>query len=247
MIKLDLPPCPIELTPDIQHQLTDTYKSTEKAVWKKGYIENALLAMTNNKCAYSEQLLNQESAYMEIDHFKCKKIYPDDVVTWGNLLPSCKKCNSTKGEHDVIVIPIVNPLVEQPRDFLYVKCFRYYHRNTKGKATIDVLALNDNEHFANPRARIALQIADDIETRFDDLVLAHQMKNAMQVRKSIGKIKSLLTECTPRYPYSAIISTYILYEFDTYDQLETFLKNNNYWDQELENLKNDLLSIALKK
>lgn len=249
MIKLDLPVCPAALTPAIQSQLTKEYKSTQKTVWKKAYIENALLAMTNNKCAYSEQLLNQESAYMEIDHFKCKEIFPDDVVTWGNLLPSCKKCNSTKGDHNVIANPIVNPLVEQPKDFLYVRAFRYYNKNKneKGRTTIDVLALNDNDHFVKPRAAIAFQIADDIETQFDHLTQAHKAQNAVKVRKSISKIKSLLTACDPRHEFSAVIATYILYEFDTYNQLETYLKNNNFWDQEFEGIKNLLLSITLEK
>lgn len=247
MIKLDLPVCPAALTPTIQRQLTEEYKSTQKTVWKKAYIENTLLKMTNNKCAYSEQLLNQESAYMEIDHFKCKEIYPDDVVAWGNLLPSCKKCNSTKGDHDVVAIPIVNPLLDQPKDYLYVRAFRYYNRNIKGRTTIDVLALNDNEHFVKPRAAIAFQIADDIETQFDHLTQAHLAQNAVQIRKSIAKIKSLLTACGPQNEYSAIISTYILYEFDTYSQLETYLKDNKYWDQEFENIKNLLLSITLEK
>ncbi len=247
MIKLNLPACPAALTPAVQHQLTEDFKTTQKAVWKKSYIEKALLVMTNNKCAYSEQMLNQESAYMEIDHFKCKEKYPDDVVAWGNLLPCCKKCNSTKGDHDVVALPIVNPLIEHPKNALYVRTFRYYSRNPKGRTTIDVLALNDTDHFEIPRAKIAFQIADDIETQFDSLREAHQTSNLVKVKKSIAKIKSLLSACGPAYEYSAVISTYILYEFDTYKQLEVYLKTNCYWDQELEDIKNTLLSIALEK
>lgn len=244
MIKLNLIACPAELTLTVQLQLTNKYKTTQKAVWKKSYIEKALLAMTNKKCAYSEQLLNQESAYMEIDHFKCKEIYPNDVVAWGNLLPSSKKCNSTKGDHDVVTIPIVNPLVEHPKESLYVRAFRYYPRNAKGKATIDVLALNDKEHFEIPRAKIAFQVANDLETQYE--ILTHT-QNKIQVRKAISKIKSILAACGPTYEYSAVISTYILYEFDTYNMLESYLKTNCYWDQEFEDIKKTLLSITLEK
>ena len=41
MIKLNLPACPATLTPAVQHQLTEDFKTTQKAVWKKSYIEKA--------------------------------------------------------------------------------------------------------------------------------------------------------------------------------------------------------------
>ena len=72
MIKLNLAPKPAELTDDEKARLVAEYKATGDSVWKKPYIEKTLLAMSNNKCAYSEQVLDQESTYMEIDHFKCK-------------------------------------------------------------------------------------------------------------------------------------------------------------------------------
>lgn len=244
MIKLNLIAKPSDLTPAIQRQLTSEYNASQKAVWKKSYIESALLKMTNNKCAYSEQLLNRESAYMEIDHFKCKELYPNDVVVWGNLLPSCKKCNSTKGDHDVMAIPIVNPLIDYPKDSLYVKGFRYYSKNIKGQTTIDVLALNDRIHFAMPRAEVALKVADSLEEQFDSL---KQATNTVQIRRAISKIKSLLLNCGPKYEYSAVVSTYILFEFPLYNTLESFMKVNSYWDEELDNIKNQLLSITLEE
>lgn len=112
MIKLELPEKPAELTPEKERELVEKFKADGSAVWKKSYITKPLLAMTNNKCAYSEQALNQESAYMEVDHFKHKNLYQDEVVRWGNLLPSCKKCNDTKSDWDVMAHPIVNPLAE---------------------------------------------------------------------------------------------------------------------------------------
>ena len=144
-------------------------------------------------------------------------------------------------------MPIINPLIENPKDALYVKTFRYYSRNPKGRTTIDVLALNDTDHFEIPRAKIAFQIADDIETQFDSLREAHQTRNLIKVRKSISKIKSLLSACGPTHEYSAVISTYILYEFDTYKDLEVYLKTNCYWDLELEDIKKSLLNITLEK
>ena len=246
MIKLSLIAKPVELTEEVETQLVEEFKRSGKAVWKKPYIEQALLKMTHNKCAYSEQLLNQESAYMEIDHFRYKDQYKDEVVRWGNLLPSCKKCNTTKGNHDVVADPIVNPLVDNPKDYLFVECFRYYSRNhnEKGQSTIDVLALNDRDHFVNPRSTIAFSIADNIETLFGKLKLDDTEKKS---RNTISKIKTKLEECCPEHEYSAVISTYILFEYETYQDMEKYLIQNHLWDDEFEAIKINMMSVAMPK
>lgn len=247
MIKLNLVPKPAALTEEVRKRLVAEYKSTKAPVWKKSYIKNALLSMSNCKCAYSEQKLEESSAYMEVEHFKCKEKYPDEVVTWGNLLPACKKCNATKGTHDVVLEPILNPLVDYPKDYLYVKAFRYYPRNQNiiGERTIKVLALNDNQHFVMPRAREACLIVDFLETLFNLLKL--QIDSNLAVNHTLSKIKSVLKGCGPSFAYSAVIATYIIYEWELYPQLEEYLKNNQLWDDEFEQLKNVLLSISLEK
>lgn len=116
MIKLELPEKPIQLTDEIEKELTEQFKKNGTAVWNKAYIKEPLLTMSNNKCAYSEQKLGERSAYMWIDHFKHKDKYKDAVVEWGNLLPSCQKCNTTKNDWDVLIDPIVNPLTDNPGD-----------------------------------------------------------------------------------------------------------------------------------
>ena len=246
MIKLSLIAKPAELTEEVEAQLVEEFKLSGKAVWKKPYIEQALLKMTHNKCAYSEQLLNQESAYMEIDHFRCKDQYKDEVVHWGNLLPSCKKCNTTKGNHDVVANPIVNPLVDNPKDFLYVESFRYYsrNRNEKGKTTIETLALNDRFHFTAPRSKIGFGIVDEIETLYEKLKLDDTERKR---RNTISKIKSKLEECGPEHEYSAVISTFILYECETYKDMESYLIQNHLWDDELEAIKEKMKSVAMPK
>ena len=246
MIKLSLIAKPTELTDEVEAQLTEEFKRSGKEVWKKPYIADALLQMTHNKCAYSEQLLNQESAYMEIDHFRCKDQYPDEVVHWGNLLPSCKKCNTTKGSHDVGMEPIVNPLVDNPKDFLYIEAFRYYSRNhnAKGQSTIGVLALNDRLHFTEPRSRIGFHVVDDIETLFEKLKSDDTDRKR---RNTISKIKSTLEGCGPEYEYSAVISTYILYECDTYKEMESYLVEHRLWDDEFQAIKDKMLSVAMPK
>ena len=99
MIKLELPPKPRQLTDELQSRLTQEYKDTGKTVWKIEWLKKTVSEMSFGKCCVSEIRLGEESKYMEIEHFYPKKQYPDKVMEWGNLLPSCKKCNGTKREH----------------------------------------------------------------------------------------------------------------------------------------------------
>lgn len=244
MIKLTLIQKPSELTAEVERQLVQEFKANGTSVWKKPYIEKALLKMSHNKCAYSEQFVGQKSSYMEIDHFKYKHTYPDEVVRWGNLLPSCKKCNDTKHDLDVMSEPIVNPLVDEPRDYLYVKAFRFYERNEKGYTTKEALALNDRAHFVTPRSNIGFGIADHLEALFDKLKADDTDRKR---RNTLSKIKTTLESCGPESEYSAVVSTYILYEFDTYISIEQYLRNEGMWDSELDDIKSMLESIAMPK
>ena len=167
MIRLTLPEKPAELTEERETELVNEFKLTNKAVWKKAFITEPLLKMSYGKCAYSEQKLNTESAYMHVEHFKHKDQYPDLVVKWGNLLPSCQKCNDTKHTWDVVEEPIVNPLEDTPADYLYVRAFRFYGKDKKGHNTIEAVALNDREHFVEARSTIAFKIADTIQLLYE--------------------------------------------------------------------------------
>ena len=149
MIKLERCGKPKELTEALEDELTQTYKETGKSVWDKSYIKKALLQFSHNKCCYCEAIIKEESKFMEVDHFYCKSLYPDKVVEWANLLPSCKKCNGQKRNHDVGEFPIINPTVDNPQDYLYFEDYRYKSKdkNTKGQKTINVLNLNDIDRF----------------------------------------------------------------------------------------------------
>lgn len=242
MIKLQLPDKPIELTDELEDELVKEFKSNGTQVWRKKFIIESLLQMSNNKCAYSEQAINTESAYVEIEHFRHKNKYQDEVVKWGNLLPVCKKCNATKGDLDVCQFPIVNPLVDNPNDFLYVKCFRFYKKNEKGQNTIDAVALNDREHFVNPRSEIGFKIADALEAHFTLIKLADTI---IKKRNAVNKIKNTLRDCGSKYVYSAVLSTFVLYELPVYKAIECFLKKEKLWDNELDSIKNELVAISL--
>ncbi|MDE5961687.1 MAG: hypothetical protein K2H08_08250 [Duncaniella sp.] len=245
MIKLTLPPKPAKLSENEQ-ALTAEFNASgkKKTVWKKDYITKPLLEMSHNKCEDSETLTNQKSTYMEVEHFKHKDSYPDDVVKWGNLLPSCKKCNTTKGSLDVIATPIVNPLSDFPRDHLYVKGFRFYSKDEKGKNTIKAVALNDNTHFVNPRSKMAFDIVDKLESEFSNLI---NSSRDIDRNAKVSSIKSILEDCGPASEYSAVVATYVLYEWDNLNTICEYLRANGYWDEDFEDIMSELDSIALPK
>ena len=244
MIKLKLIDKPVELTDEVCQQLTDKYKADKSSVWDKAYIRNALLKMTNNKCAYSEAPLATNGNYWHIEHFRCKKEYEDEVVKWGNLLPSCPTCNVTKGEWDVEKDgDIVNPLVDNPQDFLYVKSFRYKGKNEKGCTTIEKLDLNNPDQFVMPRFQIFERIIEDIESLKEKLSLD---KTDRQKSNTIKKFKQCLREASPKKIYSAIIATSIL-ESEEYASMKKLVQEKSLWDNQFDDLENTLKSIALFK
>lgn len=242
MIKLQLPAKPEELTAETEEALIAEYKATKKEVWRQKYIVTALLEMTHNKCAFSEQALNTESAYLEIEHFKCKDKYEDEVVKWGNLLPICKKCNATKKDLDICETPIVNPLTDEPKDYLYVKSFRFYKKNSIGQNTIEAVALNNREHFVNPRFEIGIRIAETLEANYEILTATSSL---IRRNHAIDRIKTALKDCGPEHVYSAVLSTYIIYETPVYKDIKTCLQKDGLWDAELEKIEKTLLACAL--
>jgi uncharacterized protein (TIGR02646 family) len=245
MIKLDLPPKPTELTEELQKRLTQEFKDTEKSVWNIDWLKKAVLAKSYNKCCYSEIRLDEESKYMEVEHFHPKKHYSDKVMLWENLLPSCKKCNATKGNHDTKKEPIINPFVDNPKEYLYFENYRYYslNNNQLGRTTIDVLDLNDRNHFVNPRFKIGNEICETIEEIYYN---SENLNNTKKIDKYIRKIKNLLSKGSRKEEYSALVSTIILLDTN-YQNIERQLRENNLWDNEFEDMKQELEYCALIK
>ena len=243
MIKLELPPEPPELTAQ-KDRLTAEYREKKKAVWSVGavgeIIKRVLCEMTHNKCAYSEAPLGENGNPWDVEHFYLKDLYPEKVVEWGNLLPSCKTCNTGKGKLDVEKTPIVNPLRDDPKDFLYVKGFRYRACDQKGvgQRTIDVLRLNNLSQFVALRFKAAQYIVEALER-----VLRQADGTADYLLR--GDVLQLMEEAGPSHPYSAVIATHLLYEDDGLAKLETLLRDRGAWDEHLEAAKQTLLSVAM--
>ncbi|OQP62764.1 hypothetical protein A3860_25960 [Niastella vici] len=246
MIKLNLPARPIELTDELTLELTNQYIRDNSDVWNRKFIRDAVLAFSHNKCCYTECRLNSESKYMEVDHFHPKIHFPKDVVRWGNLLPSCKKSNTTKGELNTKLYPIVNPLVDSPKDHLYIKNFRFYHKSIIGRRTIDYTALNDRKHFVGKRFKIGMkviEIIEEIRLNLEPLCI-DVFSNELQIKRLLNSYKNLLAEAKREEEYSATISTIILSD-DNNNILLNILAENDLLDDELEAFYHELEYCSL--
>lgn len=250
MIKLTLAEKPAQLTNELVAELTAEFKATEKAVWKRSFIVKAVLAMSFSKCVYSEIKLVEEGKYMEIDHFFCKKEYPDRVVEWGNLMASSKACNGKKSDWDVGKEPIINPFVDEPREHLYIHNFKYFPRNGSnlGRCTIKCTGINDRKKFFNKRAKVGYRVSGIL----DDLgrELKRLQTNSTNSQEDLfvfrSKIKQLFEEGERKEEYAALVSTVILEEDETPKLIE-FLQQNNLWDSEFDELIAELEFCQLKK
>ncbi len=251
MIKLTLAPKPTELTDKLVRKLTDEYKKSGKDVWNKTFIRKAVSDMSFSKCVYSEVRFNEESKYMEVEHFYCKSLYPEKVLEWGNLLGSVKKCNVVKGDLDVVAEPIINPFEVHPRDHLYMRGFRYYPRNKSeiGRRTIDCTAINDRQHFVESRAKIGLEIMEkleDYEIEMKEIQANFSTITKHKLTRFCNKIKRLFALGNRTKEYAALVSTVILEEDETPKLIE-FLQQNNLWDIEFEEIYAELEFCHLKK
>lgn len=250
MTQLTLPPEPPELTAK-KKKLTEAYAAScragkPKAVWNTAYIRDALLAMTHGKCAYSEVLLQGRGAYWDVEHFKCKDLYPESVVEWGNLLPACEFCNrSAKRGHDVVAVPIVHPIKDRPGDHLYVRCGRFFSKDEKGRSTIEVLNLNDEVNLLRSR----FKVCQYCEERLLDCKYWMRKSVAPEDYREVARLfTAVLHAGLPEREYSATVATFLMCEQrDLVQEIEQQLIEWKLWDEEMESTKAMLLKHALPK
>jgi len=246
MIKLTPVPQPVALTPALVARLTQEFIATEKTVWKGNGIEAALLDMSDNKCCYCECRIDEESKYLEVEHFQHKDKYKQQVLLWSNLLPSCKRCNTTKGAHDVIAEPIINPSVQNPQEHLCFRAFRLYSKTTLGNKTIEVINLNHRIKLVRPRFDIGDELIDKLNSLLELSIDYDNEKSQHTRRRNIitGTMEALLTETIPSSEYAATTAT-ILLKDDSYQQTKVIFKKHKLWTQEFQDLENLAISCAL--
>lgn len=244
MIKLQAIAQPVELTDDVITQLTAEYKATENSVWKKPYITEALLKMSVNKCCFCETNVNEESKYMEVEHFHPKSLYPDEVVLWDNLLPICKRCNGKKSNHDTKKEPIIHPVRDNPKEHLTLKGYRFYKLTEVGKCTIAVIDLNNRQRLVDVRFKIGNRIGEELEKLIDSTQDYVNQPSVRRRNKIVGTLKNLMLEGTKEYPYSATAATTILTDINYVDIRNLFI-DNKLWDTEFIQLEQQVSYCTL--
>lgn len=241
MIQLLRPPKPQKLA-DNEAELTERFKKNNKdSVWNKSYIRKPLLEMSNGKCCYCECKVGPGEREMHVDHFKPKSIYPDLVVEWENLLPSCPHCNKEKSSHDTKTEPIVNPVEDDPREFFYLKDYRYYcfdNADTSiARRTLGVLSLNDSTENVYKR----YLIGNELHSKIDEIAeLAIENESALKTKTTMRNrirngCKNILKQGFSNAAYSAFMAT-LIFNDENFKTCIEILKRQGIWDDELEEL-----------
>lgn len=244
MIRLTREEKPAFLSDEKVQELTDIFKSTKSSVWNNDHIKIPLLKSSYGKCAYCECPLTSESNYMEVEHFEDKKHNEDKVVIWENLLPSCKKCNGSKGTHNVIQEPIINPYVDDPKDHLSMRLYRLRGKTDKGNNTIEVTNLNHSSRLVLSRFEIGEKVDDLIDTAWDRYNIFAERRDTRSRNRLLKIVEGLLEECQPHSDYAASTATNLLTD-PKVTELVAVMKAENVWGDELENLMDTGSTLVL--
>lgn len=253
MIKIKRTDAPEKLTKEVKEELTNTFKKDKKkVVWNKPYIRDGLLEMSSNKCCYCEEIIGIGCNEMHIEHYHDKGDYPDEVVEWENLLPSCSHCNKSKSTHDTYKEPIVNPTIDNPKEIYYMKDYRYVsydkHPDSLGRLSIGVLGINDTDEKVTLRYTIGNKLNAELDKLYEDAFkLGNEILTNTRRRNRIVKgCLNNLKLCTKNSRFGASMAT-TLQENNDYQALRDLLSKYNLWTDEMEQLHKESLEICLCK
>jgi uncharacterized protein (TIGR02646 family) len=246
MIKLNRIPAPVYLTPQMVSDLVSKYKATEENVWSVAEIKTALLLMSNSKCAYCECKINVESKYMEVEHYRPKKEFPDLVVTWENLLPACKRCNGYKSYANPEVERFIDPSIDEPRTHIRIFNFLLEDKTPEGKNTIDIIYLNDYDKLVSERFQLSMALSKLIDNLFEILEESTlgQAQKARRRSSIKGKALNILRAGLPSEPYSSTLSSFVI-SSKRFSLIKAKMESFSMWEVEMEALFDQLKAIAL--
>lgn len=245
MIQLQAVAKPKRLTDDVIAKLTQKYKDDKTNVWKKKYITKSLLIMSADKCCFCETKLQEESKYMEVEHFHPKKLYPDEVISWDNLLPICKRCNVNKLDHDTVTDCIIHPVKDNPKEHLKLSDGGILRGTTPlGKRTVIIVKLNKNQNLDVIRDDIRTALGFKLIDLLDFTKIYCKTPSDYMKDKIIGNLKRIMQEGTREYEYSATAATVILTNPD-YTEIKRLFTTHNLWDDEFIQLERDVEYCAL--
>lgn len=241
MIKLTRPDKPHQLTSDVEIELIEEFKKTKHAVWRKPYIIESLLLMSHSKCCYCETALETQAKAMQVDHFHFKEGYPNEVVSWENLLPSCSQCNSNKAIIDTYAKPMINPAIDDPKEYLYLKNYMIKSKDnsigSKGRNTVDELDLNNRDRLVTPRVKISVDMLSKLSDIHEKALSIKNREDGRQYNRKrvLRGMQDVLKMAQPEAEYSAFMATIILTDED-YIETRNILIEKELWNDELESL-----------
>lgn len=251
MIKIKRISAPEQLTDAVKSQLTEEFKKDKKkTVWNMPYIRQGLLSMSNSKCCYCEELFDSGCNEMHVDHYHDKNSYPDEVVEWTNLLPSCSHCNKKKSTHDTYAEPIIDPTQVDPRKIFYIQNYRYCSKdsspNSLGKISIGVLGLNDYDEKIMIRFKIGSELCKEFDKLYEDAMDLGDaiLTNTRKRNRILSGCLNNLKLCTRKSRFGASMAT-VLQEDEDYQALRNLLIGYDLWNNELELLHQESLEICL--
>lgn len=178
-----------ELPKEIKDKLLPHYRHQD--------IQKGLFDSSHQKCAFCETKPG-ESGNIEVEHFAPKSIYPNLTFSWENLLPSCRKCNGSKGTHDTLIKPIINPYETDPDDVFHYQDIRLAANNNNykdvGERTIRVCGLN-SVRLMKPRANILVSLhafSESISDAIEDYKQADTPRKRMARRRKLGEAVEIM-------------------------------------------------------
>ncbi len=244
MIKLSRNFTPMFFNPTNIQELTEEFIESGKNVWNIDEVKKPLLKISYFKCAYCECKVDVESNYLEVEHFKDKNRYPNKVLEWNNLLPSCKRCNGSKGTHDVNHEMIINPCDEDPRDHFFIDLYRLKNKSYLGENSIDILDLNNTERVVFKRFEIGEAILNSLNDALEKLKKFEDNGSTRSKNRIQAHLESLLKECIPKAQYSATSAT-VLHNQKIYSEIRNKMIVLNIWADYLEEMHKSSINIKL--
>ena len=245
MIKLSRATRPDYLSDDKVSELTDAFiLEPNKSVWNHPEIKKSLLESTNGKCAFCESNVSEESKYMEVEHFRYKKKYKHLVVEWDNLLPSCKRCNVAKKDHDVEQEPLLNPYDDNPRQHLGFRLYMLRGLTSIGSSTIECLDLNNVDRLVHPRFEIGMQVQSSINIANERMERWSSEPSTKARNRLISIMETILNECQSKAIYAATTATIVLTD-EKFKGLVSTMQQNDIWPEHMDYLLQEAKQLTL--
>lgn len=162
-------------------------------------VKASLKEESKYKCMYCESKVSHVS-YEHIEHIKpkAKDKYPELTFDWDNLGLACPKCNMNKSDEYDPALPLLNPYIDHPENYLVAMGPYVYGKpgQARGQLTEKLLELNR---------------VDLIEQRLERIDAIRQLMDCYEKEqnKTLKKLilKEVMRELESDRPYSFVTNS----------------------------------------